>query len=122
MFERAREHWRQYEERSDESHIWRHHLAHHGGEGEPEFHIRPIQFHRTALNRQLTEAVLIGRRGDANVLNNKGEYNRCQISRLTLGEEKRVEPQPTEVGEDSTEKEKGLEKWEEGKLKDTVIK
>ena len=35
IFERAGEHWRVYKKRSPDSHIWKHHLIHHRGEGEP---------------------------------------------------------------------------------------
>ena len=55
--ERAKEHWSKFKEKDEKSHIWRHHVLHHGEEGEPAFHIRPLQYHRTALHRQLTEAV-----------------------------------------------------------------
>ena len=39
---------------------------------------------RTALTRQITEAVRIRNRGKS-VLNSKGGYNRCRIHRLTIG-------------------------------------
>ena len=38
------------------------------------------------MNRQLSEAVKIGRFGEENLLNSKGEYNRSRIARLSLGE------------------------------------
>ena len=41
-----------------------------------------VQFHQTALSRQVGEAVQIQRRGI--VLNSKSEYNRCSIARLSL--------------------------------------
>ena len=41
--------------------------------------------HRTALNRQIKEAVRIRRRGGAtSILNSKAEYNRCYIPRLVV--------------------------------------
>ena len=64
LFERGKEHWKDFAEKKEESHIWYHHQLHHGGIGEPKFHLRPIAFHQTALNRQLTEAVRIGRMGN----------------------------------------------------------
>ena len=39
---------------------------------------------RTALTRQITEAIRIRKRG-ASVLNSRGEYDRCRIHRLTIG-------------------------------------
>ena len=84
LFERGREHWKAFHEKRENSHILKHHILHHGGEGEPKFHLRPLSFHKTALNRQLSEAVKIGRVGEDNLLNSKGEYNRSHIARLTL--------------------------------------
>ena len=79
--ERGKEHWKDFEDGSSESHILKHHLIHHGGEGTPEFHLRPVKFVRTALTRQLSEAVRIGRRGEGKILNSKTEYNRSRIAR-----------------------------------------
>ena len=63
------------------------HVLHHGKVGTPEFHLRPIKFHRTALERQIHEAVRIRRRGgEESLLNSKAEYNRCKITRLCLPE------------------------------------
>ena len=46
---------------------------------------RVVSQHRTALARQVSEAVRIGRRGGAGaVLNSKAEYNRCHIPRLRM--------------------------------------
>ena len=42
--------------------------------------------YKTALARQVTEAVMIRRRGTM-ALNSKSEYDRCRIHRLTVGEE-----------------------------------
>ena len=44
-----------------------------------------VSSHRTALNRQIREAVRIRRRGGAaSILNSKSEFNRCQIPRLVV--------------------------------------
>ena len=54
-----------------------------------------ISFHRTALSRQLKEAVRIRRRGgEGSILNSKGEYNRCYIPRLELEPQAPVLPVP----------------------------
>ena len=45
---------------------------------------------RSALSRQIFEAVRIRRRG-ADVLNSKGEYNRSQIHRLRIDKGKKME-------------------------------
>ena len=56
----------------------KHHVLHHHGQGEPKFHLRPLHFHQTALIRQVTEAVKIGRYGEENLVNRKGEYKSVQ--------------------------------------------
>ena len=33
----------------DDSYIRKHHILHHGGEGSPKFHLRPVMFFMTAL-------------------------------------------------------------------------
>ena len=86
IFERSGEHWRSYSKRNPDSHIWKHHLIHHGGEGEPEMMFKIVGNYRTALTRQITEAIRIRKRGTS-VLNSKGEYDRCRIHRLTIGSE-----------------------------------
>ena len=86
LYERGREHWQGYREGREGNHILKHHVLHHQGQGEPKFHLRPLHYHQTALNRQLTEAVKIGRFGEDNLLNSKGEFNRSHITRLTLGD------------------------------------
>ena len=85
IFERGVEHWKDWEKKKEDSHIHKHHVAHHSGTGTPEFHLRPVAYHKTALSRQVAEAVRIRRRGGS-VLNSKSEYNRCSIVRLSLPE------------------------------------
>ena len=84
IYERAGEHWRAYQKKNTDSHIWKHHLLHHNGEGEPEMIFKVVGTFRTALARQIMEAVRIRGRGKS-VLNSKGEYDRCKIHRLTIG-------------------------------------
>ena len=55
--------------------------------GEKGSHFKIVGSYRSALSRQVGEAVKIRRRGgEGSVLNSKGEFNRCKITRLTLGE------------------------------------
>ena len=47
--------------------------------------VRAVQYHKSALNRQLGEAIRIRRRGGQGcILNSKAEFDRCRIPRLTL--------------------------------------
>ena len=55
---------------------------------EPKFLMMPVKYFRTALARQVGEAVRIRRRGgEGALLNSKGEFNRSKIPRLTIQEE-----------------------------------
>ena len=77
--------------RNPDFHIWKHHLIHHGGPGEPEMRFKIVGNYRTALTRQITEAVRIRRRGgEGAVLNSKAEFNRCFLPRLKLVEEQEI--------------------------------
>ena len=65
----------------------RHQAMVHEGE-DPEFIFKVVSHHRTALNRQVREAIRIGRRGGAGrILNSKSEFNRCHIPHLVVEEE-----------------------------------
>ena len=63
LMERTREHWGAYRNGNSESHIRKHYLLHHDGEGDPEFVFKVVSQHSTALARQTREAVRIRRRG-----------------------------------------------------------
>ena len=61
-------------------------LAHMGEE--PKFLFKVISTHKTALQRQIKEAVRIRRRGGAaNILNSRSEFNRCHIPKLIVEQE-----------------------------------
>ena len=94
----------------DKISVVKHQTMEHGGEP-PEFHMRVVSYHRTALNRQVKEAVRIRRRGGASsILNSRAEYNRCHIPRLVLEEE-----------EEQTTKEREMEKLLNFSLRDPVL-
>ena len=56
---------------------------HHNSVGQPKFIMKVVQYHRSALSRQVGEAIRIQRRGGV-TLNSRGEFNRCKITRLSL--------------------------------------
>ena len=69
----------------EDNHMHVHHMNEQKGAEKPEFIVRAAKFHRTALSRQLGEAVRIRRRGGAgSILNSISEYDRCKIPRLVL--------------------------------------
>ena len=82
--ERAKEHWGDFESKSGDSHILKHWLSHHGGQGTSKFRIEVIKYCQDALTRQVGEAVRIQYRGQT--LNSKSGFNRSGISRLVLPE------------------------------------
>ena len=82
---RALEHWRDAETEKEESHMLEHQRDSHGGEGPPNFSFKVVKGCKTSLERQVREAVRIQMRG--NVLNKKGLYNRCKLSRLVVDQE-----------------------------------
>ena len=51
--------------------------------------MRLVKTFRSALTRQVSEAVRMKRWGEDVVLNSKSEFNRCILGRLTLGEEEK---------------------------------
>ena len=100
--ERSREHWSSYKGGHEDSHINKHQLMEHNA-APPDFVMRVVGSYRSALSRQVMEAVQIRRRGGAGqILNSKAEYNRSHIPRL------RVEDQ-----EESKRREEEVEKEEE---------
>ena len=106
LYERGKEHWEAWRAKSTDSHILKHWSLHHGGIGEPNYILKVVGYHRTALSRQVGEAVRIAKRGQ--LLNSKGEYNRCKITRLTLGDE---EEDNTEGGKNYETEETHTEDW-----------
>ena len=68
--------------------MWKHQQQSHGGSSDAKFVFKIVEAPKSALSRQIGEAIRIRRRGgEGGILNAKGEYNRCYITRLTLGEE-----------------------------------
>ena len=97
----------------EDSHMHVHYMNEHKGAEKPEFIVRAAKFHRTALSRQLGEAVRIRRRGGAgSILNSKSEYDRCKIPRLVL----------EEVDEEQIKKDEEQEMREKMKLLDAEEK
>ena len=58
------------------------HAAHRGEDGSPAFRFKVVKGCRTALERQVREAVRIQQRGS--VLNKRGEFNRCKLTRMDV--------------------------------------
>ena len=80
--------------------------------------MRVVKTCRTVLNRQVSEAVRIGRReGDIGVLNSKTEYNQCHIARLRVEDEteKREEYIRTEEEQLAEELDREQRSWEQGR-------
>jgi hypothetical protein len=69
----------------EESHMLEHMAAAHREETIPEFRFRVVKRCKSALERQVHEAVRIEMRG--NILNKKGMFNRCKLTRLVVDTE-----------------------------------
>ena len=114
--ERGEEHWAGWRSQKATNHMYYHQTMEHSGEP-PQFILKPVKWFRSALSRQLAEAVRIRRRGgEGAILNSRSEYNRCHISRLRLGEPidegaaaKEEEEEERRVNEESEEL---LQNWE----------
>ena len=65
--ERSKEHWANVRGRKEDSHMIRHQIMGHGAEYPPKFIMRVVSYPRTALSRQISEAVRIRRRGELEV-------------------------------------------------------
>ena len=61
--ERSKEHWGAYRGKKEDSHMWKHVEMEHKGE-EANFVMKVLGSHKTALGRQVSEAVRIRRRGE----------------------------------------------------------
>ena len=83
--ERAGEHWEGAMGGKEENHMLEHLAASHEDHRVPSFRFRVVKKCRTALERQVREAVRIEMRG--NVLNKKGMFNRCKLTRMIVDRE-----------------------------------
>ena len=81
--ERGAEHLDDYQKGKEESHMVKHQEEVHHGQPQANFEFRVHSTFQSALARQITEAVLIRRAGEA-TLNSKGVYNRCALPRLVV--------------------------------------
>ena len=90
----------------------------HNGEPDPNFHMKIRGFYKTALARQVAEAVYIWRRGgEGAILNSRGEFSRCYIPWLQVVPE---EQQENNNGRETTAKllrEQDIN-WEETRSKE----
>ena len=83
LYERSSEHWGDLAAEKENSHILDHQKIAHRGERGAKFKFQVIKTFKTSLERQVSEAIRIQRRGE-NILNRKGEYNRSSLTRLVL--------------------------------------
>ena len=83
-YERGLEHAKGYILKSEDNHMHKHHAIDHPDEArQPEFSMKVIKSHQSPLYRQIHEAIMI-QKFESATLNSKGEYNRCQLPRLSV--------------------------------------
>ena len=79
VYERSKEHWRGAHKGEAKNHMVKHQIGEHNNDA-PQFAMKVVRHFKTALARQVAEAVRIRRRGgEGAILNSKGEFNRCYI-------------------------------------------
>ena len=82
--ERCREHLNDLKEKREESHMYKHMMMEHPNT-EVTFTMKVIKRHKSALERQVHESVLIEmKQEEGSILNSKSGYNRCLIPRLSI--------------------------------------
>ena len=124
IVERSRENWSSYRW-EEENHMTRHQkLAHNGDPA--VFVMRVAGSYKTALGRQVGEAVRIRRRGGGgNIQNSKSEYNRCHIPRLRVEDREEEEQRELELGKDIERFEEEVNKekrvWEEARTQEKDV-
>ena len=86
--ERYSDHHKDYKDNLEKSHMSKHvELAHSSDSTKPEFDVRIIKFCKTAIERQVFEAVQIASRANeqgVTILNSKSEFNRCSLPRIVM--------------------------------------
>ena len=83
-YERGLEHMSDFKKQEEDSHMWKHQLEEHPNQEKVKFRMKVVKTHRTALQRQVHEAVLISLNASDKILNSMGVYNRCKLPRLTV--------------------------------------
>ena len=82
--ERSKEHLSDLKEQREDSHMFKHKTLEHKDE-EVTFTMRVLKRHKSALERQVHESILIEmKQKEGNILNSKSGYNRCLIPRLSI--------------------------------------
>ena len=124
IYERSGEHWGDWRSNKEGSHMRKHQEEAHEGAA-PKFCMRVVKSYKSALSRQIGEAVRIRRRGGAGcILNSKSEFDRCQIPRLTIEEQdeeklkKRKEEEEQEMEKILSSLEEQTNMWGEKKLRE----
>ena len=85
-YERGKEHMGDRRTLNLRSHMLKHAVDMHG-DVEPEkveFRMKVLKYHKSAFERQVSESIKIRNNSRHNILNSKGEYNRCALPRLGL--------------------------------------
>ena len=85
LFDRSSEHQRDYKSQKEDSHMIKHWITTHQGQEKPMFIQRVVNKYKSALDRQVGEAVRIQLRG--NTLNSLCGFNRSKVTRLVVDKE-----------------------------------
>ena len=84
-FTRGKQHTRQLQTKDKQSVLYRHLEQDHKEEREtPEFKMKILKSHRSALDRQVTEAIMIDRKERDKLMNNKTEWGHNKMTRMRM--------------------------------------
>ena len=111
-YERGSEHLDAYKFNKEDSHMANHALEDHKEEKKPEFAMKLLRNHKSPLYRQIHEAILIAKY-EPITLNNKNEYNRCLLPRLSVmigNLECRGDQESSKNSQDTMDDEESIEK------------
>ena len=121
------EHWGAARRGASSSQMFKHQQLVHNGEP-AQFMFKVVSYHRTALKRQIKEAVRIRRRrGAAGILSSKSEFSRNYIPRQVVEEEdegakeERLRMEQEEIREIQCELDREDTKWEQRKEKEHAV-
>ena len=86
MYERGLEHYKDLKYRRPRSHLLRHAVEFHQNEcpDEINFKMKALSYHKSAFERQISEAVLINESAGLYSMNSKIEYSRTMLPKISL--------------------------------------
>ena len=87
-YDRARDHAQALISRNQSYAIVKHWMTNHGDMSDPpSFNYKLVSSHKSAIARQITEAILIDIEPNENLMNGRGEFGQNHVPRMVLPEQ-----------------------------------